>query len=147
VSWSTTDIREASTITITLYGEINAVSTFFVGTSFDLVTTTPPCSATPETITLEAASTSSPYTYIVTQAAVSFVIADFIEDSYACTSADYSYSDSKTPATSDSDFITYDSGTRTIGWYIASITGITTQTFTFDLVGTLGSPNSPTITT
>ena len=97
VGWYTLSATQVGTYTITITGQITAVSNFTQSTSFTLFVYN--CANSPETITITPGTSPGAKTYTIGAAAASIVFAAFTENSAACTAADILYSITITPST------------------------------------------------
>jgi len=130
-------VRPATTLTITITATITAVTTFTETTQFDLVTTIPICTISPETITITP-STLTDQTYTWLGSSDSFTFANFSEDSLSCSTSDIVLSMVVTNSDSqDTSFITFDDSTRTVTWYLNTVRAATT--FTVTITGTINA--------
>jgi hypothetical protein len=75
VGWSTGSTYQVGTYTITITGQITAVSNFTQSTSFTLIVYN--CANSPETITITPSASPGAKTYNIGDAATSTVIAAF----------------------------------------------------------------------
>lgn len=105
VSWSRTSVLQAGVFVITVTGTITALSTHTASTQFKLTTTYPPCSETPESITISGTPVSNKnYEYYDLMG--SQYITPFTENSFSCAASDIVHTMSVTdPLNQDNLFI------------------------------------------